>query len=231
VSETRTAMANAQKRIAELEKLQIRLKEMENTKEALSNAMDARLEEKMKFLETSLRQKGENIEAGLQERSKAIETKVTKLNSTIAGVKKEVASLQSLQELQAGMDERARNLDKDVRELRSGLARELAGLRGQIESAKTGGRDKFDSAVKAFLNTRGEISSKMNGMNIKMSELEKRMNEFSRTLIRMDLLEKKLDRVAERSTEMRRDMDKLESKEEPGEKITVVDLEKEGEEI
>lgn len=231
VSETRTAMANAQKRIAELEKLQIRLKEMENTKEALSNAMDARLEEKMKFLETSLRQKGENIEAGLQERSKAIETKVTKLNSTIAGVKKEVASLQSLQELQAGMDERARNLDKDVRELRSGLARELAGLRGQIESAKTGGRDKFDSAVKAFLNTRGEISSKMNGMNIKMSELEKRMNEFSRTLIRMDLLEKKLDRVTERSTEMRRDMDKLESKEESGEKITVVDLEKEGEEI
>jgi chromosome segregation ATPase len=266
MTETKGALEKSQRKLAELEKLQIRLKEMENTKDALGSAMDAQLHEKMKFIETNLRQKSENIEKGLQEKARASAAKLTsdinalgkelsgksssieKLKSKLDAIgrleekiefidvendeiAKSVAALGGLHTSLAGMEERGKNLEKGVREIKSSLVKEVADLRGQVDSAKTGGRDKFDTAVKAFLNTRGELNSKMNGLNVKLSELEKRMNDFSRSLIRIDLVEKKMDRLSERSTEIRRDMDDLErKKEEPSEKVMLVDLEKEAEE-
>ncbi|MBN2330926.1 MAG: hypothetical protein JXC85_03855 [Candidatus Aenigmarchaeota archaeon] len=248
------------RKLEDIEKLQIRLKEIDQAKDAQSAAVDERIEEKVQFLEASMRQLRENIEAGFGEKTKAIESK---MRSDMAGLRKEmtasskgmermktrleslgrleerlrfideekdeiersVASLQAMKANQAGIDERARNLGKEMKEMRSGLAKGLADARSQVDSLKMGGRDKFDSAVKAFLTTRGELSGKMNGLDAKLSELERRMNDFSRSMMRMDLLEKKMDRVTERSAEIRRDVDKLETKGEAGEKVMLVDLE------
>ena len=145
-------------------------------------------------------------------------------------IERSVASLQAMKANQAGIDERARNIAKDIRELKDVYAKGLADMRRQVESVRMGGRDKFDSAVKAFLTTRGELASNMRGLDIKMAELERRMNDFSKSLIRMDVLDKKMDRVSEKSTQMRRDVDKLETKGESGEKVMLVDLEPEKEE-
>ena len=266
VTGTRLELDRMQKKLGDIEKLQVRLTEIEQAKEDMSTAMDSRLEQKMQFMETTLRQKGDNIEAGLAESIKAREAK---LNTDIAGIRKDlagkgraldgtkkrldtlsrleerlgfideqkeditrsVASLQSMQSGQAELEERGRNLDKQFKEMKSGMARDLAGLRGQVESAKTGDRNKFDSAVKAFLNTRGDLNGRMSGLDVKLDELDKRMSDFSRTLMRLDLLEKKLDRLSDQGTEMRRDVDRMEVKEESGEKVVLVDLDGEKGEI
>ncbi len=194
----RSMLADTQKKLADLEKLQIKLRGMESTKEALSNAMDSQLEEKMKFLEAMIRQRGDNIKAELKAE-------------------------------QAGIAKRAGSLEKEVKDMRSGLTKSIAGMRSDVDSAKLGSRDKFDSAVKAFLTARGDMNSRMSGLNVKMTELEKMMDEFSRSLLRMDLLEKKMDRLSDRSADIRRSMDKIESKEEEsaGQQVMLVDLDSE----
>jgi len=149
--------------------------------------------------------------------------------------KDEIArNVSSLQNLKAGfseMEERTRNLDKEARELKSGLSRDLGEIRGQIDSAKSEKREKFDTAVKAFLNSRSELNNKTNALNIRLMEMGKRMDAFSRLTTRIDMLEKKMDRITERSSEMRRDVDKLETKEGEEEKIAFVDLGKDNEEV
>jgi chromosome segregation ATPase len=263
--EEKTAMSRTQRKLADMEKLQLRLKDLEQYKEALSSSMDARLEEKMKFLETTLRQRGGNIEAGMLDKTRGIEAK---LNSEIALVKKElaaraksiegvknrltavgrieerlksmdedkdviaksVASLQTLQTAQVQMEQNERNLEKEVREIKSGLSKNLTEIRGQLDQTKTGDRSKFDSAVKAFLSTRGELNTKTAGLDIKLSEMERRLNDFSRALIRIDTLEKKIDRLSERSTDMKRDMEVLGRKGGSEEKVMVVDLDRDVEE-
>ncbi len=112
-----------------------------------------------------------------------------------------------------------------MKEMKATCSKGLADMRREVDSVRMGGRDKFDSAVKAFLTTRGELTGKMSGLNVKMTELENRMNDFSKSLMRMDLLERKMDRITEKSSQMRRDIDKLETKGESGEKVMLVDLE------
>ena len=256
--------AQTHKKLGEIEKLQIRLTEIENSKDAMSAAMESQLEDKIKFLDTTLRQKADNIEIALEEKTRGV---LSKLDSTIAAVKKEISanakateavkgrldalarfderlgsmeqdkeeiakSLSSLHGLRAALSEnseKVRNVDRQLAEMKSGLSRDMAEIRGQIDAAKTEKRDKFDSAVKAFLTSRADISNGMTALNIKLSEMEKRVDAFSRMATRIDLIEKKMDRLTEKSTEIRRDVDHLERKGGGEEKVLFVDLDRESE--
>lgn len=249
-------------KLAELEKIQIKLKEMEDGKEALTQAMENKLEEKMKFLETDMRQRGSNIQAKLDEKTKQMQEKsnyeirnakkdiLTNSKSFVAlkdrldslsrieerlkfieseknTITRSVSSLEGIRTKQAEIDQKFSSLDKEVRELKSGMSRGFTDIRSQFESATTEKRNEFGSAVKAFLNTRGELNKKISGIDIMIGELEKRLNALSKVVSRVDFIERKMDRVSEKSSTMQRDVDRLERKGESGEKIMVVDLDKE----
>ncbi|UCD03232.1 MAG: hypothetical protein JSV63_01175 [Candidatus Aenigmatarchaeota archaeon] len=254
-----SAVEKLQKKIVGLEKLQVKLGEMGDAKQALTEAMEAQLEERIKFLDTSLRQKAENIEAGILEKSKASESR---LNTDINTIKKELSgksktidsvktrlekigrleerlknidrqkdvitkNVTSLQEMKAGMtkmDERSRNLDRELRALKAQVDSGFADVRGAVDTKTTEEDNKFSTAVKAFLNARGDLNRKISLLDLKIADNNKRLNDFSKTSSRIDLLERKLDRLSEKDAAIRRDVDDLERKGGDEEKVMVVDL-------
>jgi chromosome segregation ATPase len=203
--------AQLQKRMEDVEKLQAGFREMESGKDALSSAMESQFQERLKFLEAEMKQKAGALETGLEESARAA---TEKLASDISTVRKDLT-------------EKSRSFDKSVAELRSTMSRELAEVRSLADSAKSDKRDKFDSAIKAFLNSRADINNSMTALAVRLSEMEKRMDAFMRMATRMDLLERKMDRTSEKGNDMRRDVDRLERNTTKGsEKVMFVDLEK-----
>jgi chromosome segregation ATPase len=255
-----------QKKVSGLEKLQVKLGEMGDAKQALTQAMEAKLEERIKFLDTNLRQKAENIEANLSEKSKVTESRMDKdisaIKSELSGktktidsvkarlekigrleerlktidrqketITKNVSSLQAMKTGMTKMDERSKVTDRDLRALKAQVDSGLADLRGKIDTTTTEDGNKFSTAVKAFLNARADLNKKISLLDLKMQDSNKRMTDFSKVINRMDLLEKKVDRLTEKGAQIRRDMDYLENKGEPDEKVMVVDLGKGDQEV
>ncbi len=255
-----SAVEKLQNKSADLEKLQIRLGDVEQTKQALTDAMEAKLEDRIKFIETSLRQKADNMEATLAERSKATESMlsgdISQIKNELAAKDKSIESikqkidtvvrieqrlstaekdkdtitrnLSSLQNLRTDLvkiGEKSKLFEKNIGELRTDIAAGLTELRGKFDTSRNEEGNKFSTAVKAFLNTKADISKKMGILELKLDENEKRFTDFSRIVTRLDLVEKKLDRISEKDTEMRRQVDNIERRG-ADERVMVVDLAK-----
>lgn len=259
LSGVKASLEGLQEKAGDLEKLQIKLGDIGDTKAALTDAMEAKLEERIKFLEMTLRQKADNIAASLSEKSSAAETR---LNKDITAIKKEligksrsidavkarlekigrleerlktvdqekdiitrnVSSLQNTRADISKMDERSRSHDKDLRALKAQVESGLIEIRGKLDTRNTEDGNKFSTAVKAFLNARADLNKKLSLLDLKVSESNRRIGDFTKLVTRIDLLEKKMDRMTERSSEIRRDMDSMERKGESDEKVMVVDL-------
>jgi chromosome segregation ATPase len=259
VGKLSSSMERLQKKVAGLEKLQVKLGKIGDAKQALTEAMEAKLEERIKFLEMTLRQKAENIEASLSEKSVAAEKRIdndlssikkdlvgkskaigsveSKLDKIVkieerlrandkdkAAIAKNVSSLQDMKSGLSKVDERSRSLDSELRALKAQTESGMAEVRGNIDSKKTEEGNKFSTAVKAFLNARADLNKKISLLELRLTDSNKRVSDFSNVVSRIDLLERKVDRLTEKGSQIRRDMDGLERKGEPDEKVMVVDL-------
>jgi len=261
IDTTAVSLSGTKRKLAELEKLQLRLKEIDKAKDTLGSAMEAKVAEKIKSLESVIQQRADSAEAAVLEKSGAVEGR---LNSEIASIRKDllartktidsfkekldtlvrmqerlkfideqkeeiarnVASLQGMRAAQSETDEKVRNTDKNVRDLKSAIAANVSDLRSQVDSARNEKRDKFDTAVKAFLNARGELNNKVSTLDLRMTEMAKRVDSLYHIMTRMDTLEKKTDRLTERSSDIRRDVDKIGRRAGPDDRVMLVDLEK-----
>ena len=252
-------IAQLQKRSSDMEKLQIKLKEMSDAKDALSSAMEAQINEKIGFVEERLGQKAEAAEASLRqfvgseksgleagmaslrkdvaagEKSigilrdmssdvAALEERVGKAEETAREAAKSAESLQGLRSSLSETAEKARGLEKGMGELRAALSREMSDARSKLEASRDEKRESFNSAVKAFLGYRAEAAGKMAELSARFTEMEKRLDALTRSLTRVDLLERKADRLTEKSAEIRRDVDTL-GRKSGDEKVVFVDLE------
>ncbi len=263
MSIVKSSVESLQKKSADLEKLQIKLGDMGNAKAALTDAMEAKLNERIKFLEKTLGQKADSIESRLSEKSRQVESRIGK---DVSGIKKELSEksksiesvnkrmekmgileerlkavdqakdmitkdVSSLRDMKASMskaDERSRGLDRELRALKAQVESGLIEVRGRLDSKTTTGENKFNTAVKAFLNARADLNKKISMLNVKMTDSDRRIEDFSKLVSRIDMLERKVDRLSERGAEIRRDIDDLERKEDTDQqqKVMVVDLEK-----
>jgi len=287
-------MERLQKRADVLEKLQVRLSEIENTKDALSAAVESKLEERLKFLDVTLRQKTESMEAAVLEKSRSSDAKIS---GEIAGMRKELSSLQDssddtrgrteslskdfaalknqadnekiktsevtrfaarLQDSQNGiekldekiktfegekdelvksvsslaalkqdfskLDERTRNLDAETSKLRSNFVSVMNEIQSRVDKTSSEGTEKFGSAVKAFLTSRAEMGSKITNLDLRLSEQDKRISDFSRITTRLDLLEKRIERLGEKHSDLEKDVVSIGKKGSAEEKITLIDL-------
>jgi chromosome segregation ATPase len=287
-------VAGLLKKSQELEKIQVRLSEMEKGKDSLMAALEAKLAERIAFLEKSAKQAGDSLAASLSEKSAAsaaamkkesaavsssvekLKARVDalsklsqKLDSVAAGedaLSKDVSSLQDLrnditrvaerlnaleekkaetakslsalqgakediakisERLKAMEEKKESATDKDFREFRASTESALSEMRKGVESARVEGRDKFGTAVKAFLGAKTELSGKVGMIDVKVSETGRRLDELSRALVRIDALERKFDRLSEKGANIRRDVDELSRKGTASDKVMLVDLGKE----
>ncbi|MCD6496509.1 MAG: hypothetical protein J7K54_04530 [Candidatus Aenigmarchaeota archaeon] len=210
-------ISQMQKKLSELEKIQIKLGDLSETKQSLTDAMEDKLQERIKFMESTLKQRADNIEASLNDRLK----KVIKDKDEIS---RGLSSMKGMKTDMARMAERSKSFEKQFGEFKTQVFSELSALTGKIDSTKTEEGNKFSTAVKAFLNSRAELNKKISMLELRVSDSNKRVSDFSKVVSRLDLLERKVDRLSERNAEIRRDMDSLERKGTGDEKVTVVDL-------
>ena len=259
----KTDVSGLRKKADTLEKRQIKLQDMDDANSALGQAMDRRLDEKIKVIESMISESGKRAEslisekAGavrketgsgisdlrrqLQAKSRSIESLKKKVSAiekleerlkTVDADKddiaKSVASLEKMRENMRDLENRAGNLDKYLSEMKGEVSGELSQIKTKIEAAEKEKRDKFGSAVKAFLNARTELNNKMGLVDLKLSETQKRVEGFATMQQRVDLLERKMERLTERDSQVRKDVDNLEKKSKDDGKVMLVDLDGQG---
>jgi chromosome segregation protein len=250
------------KKSQELEKIQVRLSEMEKGKESLMAALEEKLAERIAFLQKSAKQGAESLAAMLTEKAGKMEEKaaasaasmkketaavsssVEKLNARMDALQKlqqkvdslavqgdalskGVSSLQELKVSASKTEQKGSTVEKDFREFRAATESTLSELMKGVETARVEGRDKFGTAVKAFLGAKTELSGKVGMMDVKVSETGRRLDELSRALARIDALERKMDRLSDKGADIRRDVDQLSRKGAASDKVMLVDLGKE----
>ncbi len=169
ITGVKTALENLQKKVTDLEKLQIKLGDIGDAKAALTEAMETKLEERIKFIEIELRQKADNIEASLSDKSGAVEAKlsddISSIKKELAGKGKSIDSVKARLEEIARLEERLKTVDqeKDVitrnvsslQKLRTDASKmdersrshdkEIRALKAQVESGLAEMRGKLDT--------------------------------------------------------------------------------------